>query len=231
MQVWFECRTVNSEEDKSVQDPAAASGYIADVDEEKFGRRVREFRLARKLTLEDVADQMGWGPKHQYVQKIEKGARGISGEEIHKLARILDVTIEQLLGLPARHRLVSLLGEIGRGGEYYAHPRSGRWMEIEKVVAPLGDEEVNASVRVVGAHMSPYYFDGDLLFFRFPGDPDINALIGKRCIVQVRDDKACVAVLEAGARRDRYSLRVIGGETMPNVQIEWAAKIRWCGQN
>lgn len=207
-----------------------------------LGQRVRARRYEMHdragLSVDDICRAMSergnasfankdGSPRHQPYYDTENGKRELSAKEIQDLAEILDSTPEKLLGLPPRRRQVSLLGEVGRGGEYCFSARWGRWMEIEKINAPLGDEEVNAALRVVGDDLRPFgYWDGDVLYFRYPGD-DLAGIAGKRCIVQIRNGTAYVGLLQPGATRGRYRLQVFGGATLPDIEIEWAARIRW----
>lgn len=54
-----------------------------------FGRRLREERRARNLTLEDVAEKSGlnWS----YIAQIERGERNIGIDNIDTLAKALNV--------------------------------------------------------------------------------------------------------------------------------------------
>lgn len=64
----------------------------------RFGRRVRELRLERKLTQEAMMDR-GFSLRH--YQRIEAG-RSITLATLWKLAKALDVEPEDLL--PTRDR-------------------------------------------------------------------------------------------------------------------------------
>lgn len=165
---------------------------------------------------------------HQTVEKIENGKRGTTADELAKIAETLDTTQDKLLGRSTRRRQVSLLGEVGRHGMYYAGARSGRWMEIKKIDAPVGDELVNAAVRIVGNDLvAAGYCDGDTLYFMARGDGSTAALMGKRCIVQLRDSEAFVGIVSAGSKKDHFRVQVLGGDILSDVQIEWAAKVLW----
>jgi transcriptional regulator with XRE-family HTH domain len=195
----------------------------------ELGKRIKAMREAKPgMTQTKLGLACGWHD-HQYIQKIENGDREVKGHELVKIAQALDTDPASLVGEPAKRRQVSYFGDVGRGGEYFAHAGSGRWMEISKVDAPIGDERVNASVRIVGNHLEEAgYLDGDMLFFCFPGDaPD--EIVGKRCMVQLRgSSEALLGVLTPGSRPGKYWLRPLApGLTSREVSIEWAARIRW----
>ncbi|MDP9374956.1 MAG: helix-turn-helix transcriptional regulator [Chloroflexota bacterium] len=63
-----------------------------------FGLRVRELRLARQLSQEELADASGLHPT--YISGIERGHRNVSLLNIWRLARALDVQPAELLRLP-----------------------------------------------------------------------------------------------------------------------------------
>lgn len=193
------------------------------------GRRIRLRRELVKMSQTRL-QEIVWPERegHQTVQKIEDGMRDVTGEELVKIAQAIDTTPEFLVNAAPRARQVALFGDVGVGGEYAWHADSGRWMEIKKIDAPLGDLEVSGAVRVVGKHLEDAgYWDGDLLFFKFKGDP-LDGVLGKRAIVQLRDGGAFVGVLMSGARPGRYLFRsFVKDEPVREVAVEWAARIRW----
>jgi transcriptional regulator with XRE-family HTH domain len=199
----------------------------------EIGRAIAARRMAIGMSQTDLSLRVFGKEEHQTIQKIENHDkhgkhRKVSADEIVKIAEALDTTTEFLLSARPRPRQVALYGDVGAGGEYVWHARAGRWMEIRKIDAPLGDHEVTAAVRVEGDHLqSAGYWDGDTLYFRFKGDPLEDAL-GKRAIVQMRDGGAFLGVLTDGARPGRYLFRsILGNEPVREVAVEWAARIRW----
>ena len=61
---------------------------------EAFGSRLRELRIARGLSQEDMAHAAGLD--RSYVGGVERGQRNVSLDNIHKLADALDVTVREL---------------------------------------------------------------------------------------------------------------------------------------
>lgn len=60
-----------------------------------FGERLRELRLARGLSQEDLADAAGLD--RTYVSSCERGKRNISLTNIYRLARALGVEPAELV--------------------------------------------------------------------------------------------------------------------------------------
>lgn len=71
---------------------------------EPLGNRIRRFRLAADLAQVDLASRMqARGHQtisRQRIQEIENGQRVVKPNELVSLARILGVSITELLGVP-----------------------------------------------------------------------------------------------------------------------------------
>ena len=60
----------------------------------RFGRRVRQLRLARGLTQEELGKAAGLDPKH--VGVIERGVKSSSFDAVSRLAKALHVDVHEL---------------------------------------------------------------------------------------------------------------------------------------
>lgn len=60
----------------------------------QFGKRVRELRLARSLTQEELAFKSGI--HRTYMGSVERGERNPSLENIAAIARALNITLSEL---------------------------------------------------------------------------------------------------------------------------------------
>ena len=60
-----------------------------------FGKRVRELRLEKKLSQEELADLADL--HFTYVSSVERGERNISIENIAKLAKALECQLKDLM--------------------------------------------------------------------------------------------------------------------------------------
>lgn len=84
----------------------AVPGPAGELD--ALGRAVRELRLARGLSQEDLAY---WAGLHRtYVGGIERGERNVAFLNILKLARALDVAPSELMAKYERARFVGRRG-------------------------------------------------------------------------------------------------------------------------
>ncbi len=65
----------------------------------ELGKKVRELRLARKLTLEDMAGESGLSLS--YLSYLERGKRQINFKSLAKIASVLNVPVPVLVFLSA----------------------------------------------------------------------------------------------------------------------------------
>ena len=64
-----------------------------------FGARLRRLREAKKLTLQQVADAVGCSKAYIWELELKDGQRP-SAERIQKIAQVLGVTMEDVMGEP-----------------------------------------------------------------------------------------------------------------------------------
>lgn len=64
-----------------------------------FGARLRRLREAKKLTLQQVADAVGCTKAYIWELEMKDGQRP-SAERIQKIAQVLSVTMEYVMGEP-----------------------------------------------------------------------------------------------------------------------------------
>jgi transcriptional regulator with XRE-family HTH domain len=64
-----------------------------------FGARLRRYREAKGLTLQQVADSVGCTKAYIWELEMKDGQRP-SAERIHAIAKTLGVTMEDLMGEP-----------------------------------------------------------------------------------------------------------------------------------
>lgn len=64
-----------------------------------FGARLRRLREAKKLTLQQVADAVGCTKAYIWELEMKEGQRP-SAERIQKIAQVLGVTMEDVMGEP-----------------------------------------------------------------------------------------------------------------------------------
>ncbi|MCW5260650.1 XRE family transcriptional regulator [Verminephrobacter eiseniae] len=65
-----------------------------------FGARLRRLREARKLTLQQVADAVGCTKAYIWELEMKGGQQRPSAERIQAIAKVLGVTMEDVMGTP-----------------------------------------------------------------------------------------------------------------------------------
>jgi transcriptional regulator with XRE-family HTH domain len=61
----------------------------------KFGRKVKEIRLKKKMSQGDLAKILGVHPT--YISSVERGVRNMALNNIERLAKALSVPIKELI--------------------------------------------------------------------------------------------------------------------------------------
>jgi transcriptional regulator with XRE-family HTH domain len=67
------------------------------LSKEEIGRRLRAVRKARELTQAQLAELLG--ARSTNVSDIERGERGVTVQQVVKLAKALHVSADEILGL------------------------------------------------------------------------------------------------------------------------------------
>lgn len=67
-----------------------------------FGKRIKAKRLENKMTLQQLADKMGYENRSS-ISKIESGENGITQDKINQLAEALNTSVAYLMGWEEDH--------------------------------------------------------------------------------------------------------------------------------
>ena len=63
---------------------------------EIFSERLRDLRLSRQLTMEQVANEVGIGKS--FLSQVESGKKSVSFEKLVRIADFFEVSTDYLLG-------------------------------------------------------------------------------------------------------------------------------------
>src|SRR5688500_10390913 len=94
--------------------------------------RIRELRLERNLTLEELAARISEDVSFATLHKLEKRHMGLTLDWMINIAKALGVTPEEVAG-KARGRMLPILGRIPAGNWLEAVEDANGWM-------PVGDD-------------------------------------------------------------------------------------------
>lgn len=160
------------------------------------------------------------------VSEMRKGKRLLKSTELPIIARYLEQPLPQGLTIGNfTHSYVPLVGVVGAGAEVFAiddHMKGGGLEEVER---PQGATDSTVAVKVRGDSMKPAYKDGDLLYYDTQANGDLDHLIGHDCIVRLTNGRTLVKELRRSA--GRYWLFSHNDDPLLDVEIEWAAKVKW----
>jgi phage repressor protein C with HTH and peptisase S24 domain len=119
-------------------------------------------------------------------------------------------------------RKTSLVGRVGAGAEIIPIDQD----ESEEIDLPPGASPAAVAVRIEGDSMAPRYFPGEKLFY-VRDDVSPSELVGKECVVRLKDGRMLVKILRKGSKPRSFNLESWNAPTMKDQAIEWAAAVRW----
>jgi phage repressor protein C with HTH and peptisase S24 domain len=98
---------------------------------------------------------------------------------------------------------------------------------LDNIEPPPGEAGNIVAVIVRGASMYPSYNDGDIIFYRREDATPEDTFIGRECVVRLTDGRMLLKRVIHGSRRGRYVLVSHNAPEITDVEIDWAAPVRW----
>jgi transcriptional regulator with XRE-family HTH domain len=204
-----------------------ANCEIADMGLDSPAERLRWAREqhGKYSTPTEAARAFGWTVS-TYLGH-ENGDRSPSRDAARRYARAYRVRWEWLLdneGQPINGApIVKIIGQVDAGGKV-------AFYDAEKV-KDCGDNPPHDGVATVaveaGASLRGVAESGWLYFFDHEKKPPSQDLIGKLCVVALKDGDVLIRVLQPGRKRGRYDLESSTEPTLRDRQLDWAARITW----
>lgn len=162
------------------------------------GERIKELRTALKMSQLELANRTGYTDRSS-ISKIESGAIELDETGISNFAKVLGVTVAQLLGvteLKIAEKTVSfpILANVAAGYEMYADADDS----LGSVEIPLSwlrgrPQKDYFILRVSGDSMFPAYQDGDLVLVLSQSTMNRSGEIG---VVSFDDDLGTLKRIE-----------------------------------
>ena len=193
------------------------------ADAMSVGERIRRFREAGGRSQTWLAERVG--VRQHTVSSWETGRTQPSREDVRRISQALGVDISLLeLGddAPEAHK-VRLMGYVGAGQAVEPLPGDEPFELIE---APPGAPPGAEAAIVRGGSMYPLLRDGFMLvWWRWTPDPTPH--IGELCICKTAAGGLLVKILEASAKRGRWTLTSLssGYEPERDVALQAVAPI------
>lgn len=187
--------------------------------------RIREIRLSKGLTLEQLADMAGIS--RSYLNEMELGAKNINNVRLQQVARALGVTASDLV---ARTVLpVSVAGRVGAGARVPLVDAYEKGDGLYHVACPpqlVGRHVV--AVEVEGDSMAPMYQPGHILFFsRATPSGILESDVGSPCVVEDANGMAWVKMVKRGSTPGLWNLISLNqtSESVWDKPIRWASRV------
>jgi transcriptional regulator with XRE-family HTH domain len=205
-----------------------------------LANRLRKGRDVAGLTQAELAEQLG--VTSQAVSQWERGETTPGKRNIPGIAAVLNIRADELLGLLAedfRHGrtaalvesvinaseapAISVVGYVGAGAKthFYAVAQG----DLDEVPAPDGTTQKTVAVEIRGDSLGAL-FDRWLVLYddvRSPVTPD---LIGRLCVVGLKDERILIKKLHRGKAPGTFDLISEREEPVRGVEVEWAAKVK-----
>ena len=74
------------------------------------GDKIRQVRVARNLTQQDLADKMGL--KRNTISQWESGSRNVSVEQLIEIAKVVGVTLDYFNDAPPERTMFQLMAQL-----------------------------------------------------------------------------------------------------------------------
>lgn len=187
-----------------------------------MSERLRDARLAAGFaSAAEACRRFGWS--EGTYRHHENGTRGVPAKRAAEYGRAYRVSPEWLLygrGGPEK-KGVPLVGFVGAGAEVRPIDDGG---SLDDIDPPPGIGPSAVAVKVTGDSMWPRYSEGDILVFDEHALPD--SLANRECVLKLRDGRTFVKVLRKQPD-GRWTLESFNAPPLHDVELEWAAKIKW----
>jgi phage repressor protein C with HTH and peptisase S24 domain len=196
--------------------------------------RLRQIRESKDMSLDDVAalwreimpDVEPRRANAKTIQRFETAARKLRFDQAKKLAKIYEVDLEDIDPDGADTARVPVVGYVGAGEVVHSFDTVE---PLEWITPPKrpGAEDTNAVI-VRGDSMWPAYKPGDLLFY-VPCDTIADNAMDQDCVVRLATGEMYVKTLKRGTAPGRYRLASCRSSVpdIDDVEVAWAAKVRW----
>lgn len=193
---------------------------MADFNMEAFRARLKRLMDAKKLGNKPLAKAAGLG--ETAIRDIFAPERNdVRAGTLVRLADYFDLSVNELL----EDREIPILGKIGAGGTILFEPEDDH--DGPTVPRPPGASGSVIALEVVGNSMLPKYEEGDVIYIRKDIDGIPHNALGEYCAIRTTDGGTFLKILSKGSEPGKYTLRSLNAPDMEDVEVIWAAPVRW----
>lgn len=182
-------------------------------------RALRQSGITQAELARRMADRLGRDIGRDVVNKIVKNRRDVATDELLAISAITHTPA------PLPQRTVHAVGYVGAGAEVFPIDDHALGAGLDEVdVPPLIQGDVVAVI-VRGDSMYPRYFDGEYLFYSGERRPP-DELVGRECVVWLKDGRALVKRLRRGTAKGLFNLESFNAPVMEDQAVVLAAEVR-----
>lgn len=169
------------------------------------------------------------------ITEILNNKRRVSYDEAVDMAEFFETDLDQIVARlgktyhsPSR-KPIPAVGYVGAGEVIFAMDDHERGAGLEEIDLLPGDPEDRFAVVVRGDSMAPRFKDGEYIGYSRARGLDTERCYGLECVVQTRDGRKLVKVVERGRRRGTFNLVSVNDSvpTERDVELEWVAPVIW----
>ncbi|WP_422366362.1 helix-turn-helix domain-containing protein [Pelagibius sp.] len=183
-------------------------------------------------TQRGLARHMGLDPSR--ITEILNESRSIKVEEAVEIADYLETPLDDLVSrlgaaISSGIKATSLVvGYVGAGETVLSIDDHAKGGGLYKIEAQHG-EGGGVCVVVRGNSMAPRFKDGEHLGYSRDEGLDSSNWFGRECVVQTKDGRQLVKIVEPGNSAGEVTLVSVNSSTPieHNVPVEWVAPVTW----
>jgi transcriptional regulator with XRE-family HTH domain len=185
-----------------------------------MANNLRVLRDGRGWSQEEAAAAFGT-TRSQYA-KLELGARRLTDKWIERAAEAYGIDEGEVVR--GKQVPVTIAGYVGAGAEMILFAEGQG--SLGEVLGPDGTNERTVAVEIRGESLGPF-FNGWLVFFDDVRSPVTDDIVGKLCVVGLKDGRVLVKrLVRSRGSGSLFHLYGQFGDPILDVELRWAAQVK-----
>lgn len=182
--------------------------------------RIAEFRKARKLTQQQLADAVGahWIT----ISKLERGKMQLSYDWAAKLGKALGVGRYELYARQETARTIFLDGVIADRGEVAYYRDDQGIAQTEAILVEFGPQEKGLDLWLVvqSQDFYPLLHEFDIIRATYMSLEMLPSCIGRLVVAGEKDGPQLLGILSPGQSPGSHQVRALNGAPRPDVMLD-----------
>lgn len=195
-----------------------APSHVAPMD---YGAIVAKILLKRGVKQADLADRLGV-TQPTISRWVSRGQEPDAAQRDVILAEA--ATLGILEGSEV-NSTVPIVGTVGAGA--HVSTNSDSETSLRRAGMPPAANNDTVAVVVRGDNMLPIAENGWLLYYENTQESPADELVGKLCVVALRDGRTLVKRLYRGREPDTWDLHAPNASPLHGQAVAWAARVTW----